>query len=669
MTPERNDDMATTRLAAIYARISTEEQAKGLVPSTGIQVEKCKAKAADLVILVAEDASLIVEEQHSGADLRWDGTKFMSLVRRAERGEFTDLICLNMSRFCRAGVGAYFEQKSYFTSAGVTIHYVQDEVAPDMPFHNTVEALKADAAQFQLDETRRLSIGTRVEWAKQGNIVIGNTPPFGFQPVEDETRRTKRNRPVVVRLDPDPVTGPVLLHMTEHVANGGAVGALKRWLEAEGVRTPKGAAVWHTATIRRILHNPTNYGGRRSHVRHVVERENSARRAASLKTKHTVVPVPEAEQYPVDPARITPIPGLTYDLWRRAIDQLGENKQYSPRGASLSDEERAQRGLLFGGRVRCVVCRGGLRVKHNEYGWIYVCYHTGTAHEGETCISIPAKALDRAVWGLAVTAIRDPSLFERIVTKMDEVGGPQVRVANLRVQRADAQREYDRVSGQLDRLDPDDDLVPDYQAKLRQKKATVATLTDALAAAERDAASEQARRATLAAFHTYAATQRDTLDRKTPYERHVMLRALHTRVRLGHAADPDRVRIVFDVRHLPGASEWLAPDVSEEPDGWFDLSGGLLWQGSLAVLQTDGSSDGLFTPLAPLPIYDPQDPAERAAYLSYLADIGATEDLAAYLADDDARREIGTPHARATDDADGSPPEAGTVGPDARLRS
>src|SRR5690242_770152 len=101
----------STRLAAIYARISTEEQKDASIPSTSVQVAKCREKAAVLGIPVSPDPNLTVEEQHSGDDLRWRGSKFMGLVQRAQRGEFTDLICLDMDRFCRGGPPAYFEQE------------------------------------------------------------------------------------------------------------------------------------------------------------------------------------------------------------------------------------------------------------------------------------------------------------------------------------------------------------------------------------------------------------------------------------------------------------------------------------------------------------------------------------------------------------------------------
>ncbi len=61
--------MTQQRLAAIYARVSTEEQAKGLVTSLETQVALCRGDLAALSIPVASDGSgLIVQEQHSGLD-------------------------------------------------------------------------------------------------------------------------------------------------------------------------------------------------------------------------------------------------------------------------------------------------------------------------------------------------------------------------------------------------------------------------------------------------------------------------------------------------------------------------------------------------------------------------------------------------------------------------
>lgn len=273
---------STTRLAAIYARVSTEEQTKGLVQSTAAQVHLCREKAAALGVVVApDDSGLIVEEQHSGADLRWEGTRFMELVRRAERGDFTDLLCLDVDRFCRGGSDAYGEQKGLFVKAGVTIHYVLTDFGANNPFRGSMEAICADAAQWIRDKAREASVRTRTEWARQGNITRSNIPPFGFVFVEDATLLTRQNRPLVIGLAPDPVTGPALLHITQHVADGGSVYAAKMWLEAQGIPTVSGAPVWQTRTIRRILHNRTNCGARHSLITHEVERAAGSRRPAS----------------------------------------------------------------------------------------------------------------------------------------------------------------------------------------------------------------------------------------------------------------------------------------------------------------------------------------------------------------------------------------------------
>src|SRR5262249_39619835 len=145
---------------------------------------------------------------------------------------------------------------------------------------------------------------------------------FGFQFVCDPVRRTKRNLPVVIGLEPHPVNGPALLSMTEWIANGGAVGALPGWLASQGILTRHGRQVWRESTIRDILHNPTNWGGRRSHTVRSVPRPEGVRRASNLKTRNKQVRIPYEQQKPVADGRVQPIPGLTRELWERALTRL-----------------------------------------------------------------------------------------------------------------------------------------------------------------------------------------------------------------------------------------------------------------------------------------------------------------------------------------------------------
>ena len=230
---------------------------------------------------------------------------------------------------------------------------------------------------------------------------------------------------------------------------------------------------------------------------------------------------------------------------------------------------------MFGGPIRCGVCGNGLRLKR-MYGhiWAYYCPHTGKPAERTSAVQISARKLDGIVWDTAVKAMRNPAFFERLIADTDAAVGPAVRVASLRKQLDDANRSRDKLWSQLDRLDPEDELVADYQDKLRRNKATRDEHTKALAAAEARVEEEQARHATVAAFHAYAAEQRPTLADKTPIEKRRILLAIGTRCRLELGEGMRRLRIAFDIRHLPGAAAWFGP--TDDDDTWFseiDLPG------------------------------------------------------------------------------------------------
>jgi len=599
--------MATERLAAIYARVSTEEQSRGHVASTETQTAKCREKATLLGLPVASDASgLIVQEEHSGTDLRWEGTKFMALVRRAQRHEFTDLICLDIDRFCRGGPEAHFEQMGYFNKAGVTIHWVLFDVPADMPFSKTITTARAEAAQWWRDKIVEATVRNRTEWAKQGNITRSDIPPFGFQFVYDETRHTRRNHPLVIGYVPDPVTGPALLYMTQHVANGGAVSALPAWLEANNIPTPRGAQTWLRETIRRILHNHTNYGGRRSFLTHSAPLPDAANRPKDRKTKNVHRAVPEAEQYIVDPTRITPPEGLTRDLFERALARLAENRAQSARHAVLSPEQRAEHALLFGGLVRCASCGCGLRVKHNNIGgWLYRCSHSDTVHLGEPTITMSAPLLDGIVWDVAVGAMRDPAFLERLVADTDAAAGPALRAAALRALLTEAEGDGAKTLKLIKRLDPDDmddaAVIAVYEDDLRKNKATCAELTKSLAAAEAAVATEDARRTTLAAFHAYAVSQGNDLIDKTPVERWHILRALRTRCRVNSEGTGDRLRVAFDIRGLPGAVGALKPSATEDASCFVDFTQNSVGTYLVEWLQTAGATAFAALPVSTAP--------------------------------------------------------------------
>lgn len=204
------------------------------------------------------------------------------------------------------------------------------------------------------------------------------------------------------------------------------------------------------------------------------------------------------------------------------------------------------------------MCGWALRTRpHQSSGTIYTCAHSGSAHEGDPSVNIATYILDSLVWDLAVTSMRDPAFFDRVLADTDAMGGPAVRAQSLRTQIAELIADHAKLFKQLQRLDSDDpddeQLIHDYHQQLKDKKRQQTDREQSLAAVESILAAEAERRANIEAFHAYAAKHATTLDQKTPIERRRILLALHTRVRVGPGDTLGRVDVRFDIRTLPGA--------------------------------------------------------------------------------------------------------------------
>ncbi len=463
----------------------------------------------------------------------------------------------------------------------MTLRYCLMDLPATMPFANAVESFVADAAQWMKDKILEATMRQRVAYAQAGNILPGKTVPFGWQYVTDPTKLTKTGRPVKIGFIPDVVNGPALLHMYQHIAGGGSSGALKRWLEDHNFKTPQGAAVWNEGSIARILQNSTNWGERMSFRTRNIPHPLGVLRDSDHRSSRVQVRVPIEQQIPVDPARIVLIPGLTKDLAMRALARMAENEAFSARRATASEEERAERALLFGGLVRCSVCGGGMRVKCREANWIYCCFHDRTPHHAERSMNISAKKLDGFVWAVALRSVRDPAFLEELVTVTDTLSAPAIRAGHLERTLAEHERERDNLLKYLRKLDPDNDAnqraIASYETELRQVLDRIADTSATLSAVQVQVQAEEARRASLAAFRAFAAREQEGADAKTPIERRQMLRALRGRVR------------VQPVDVFPRLWGWLTPSATEKPSGWVDFGEGGMFNARVQTLQSEGA--------------------------------------------------------------------------------
>lgn len=228
-------------MIAIYARVSTEEQAKSGY-SLQDQIRECKRKAG------TDNVKEYVDEGISGETLERPALR---KLRQDLRDRIIDkVICLAPDRLSRNATNANLLLKEILRR-GATIEFVNAtfENTPMGLFNFHILAAVAELEKATI--TERMSRGRR-EKARQGKV-IRNYQIYGYD-YNQETEQLVINEQeaAVVRMIFDLFTKP------NEIAQG--MNGIAKHLTAKGIPTKKRAREWHKEVIRQILQNRTYIG-------------------------------------------------------------------------------------------------------------------------------------------------------------------------------------------------------------------------------------------------------------------------------------------------------------------------------------------------------------------------------------------------------------------------
>jgi site-specific DNA recombinase len=410
--------------AAIYARVSTEAQeARGTIGSQlAVLRQRVAAEGDELVAEFCDDG-------HSGA--RLDRPGLDALRDAAEAGLLDAVWCLSPDRLAR--VYAYqVIVLDELARHGVAVRFADAPAIDDDPQARLLTQVQGVIAEYE-----RAKIAERYRrgklWRSRSGEVIAWKPPYGY-------RRIPRSAAGPARLEVfEPEAAVVRRSFDDYLAAGHSMRQITRRLNADGVPSPTGKAVWGVSTLGRLLRNQAYIGRVYYNETESVPDPRPGRRSRQ-------VPRPREEWIEIAVPAV-----VADDLFEAAGRVSRDNSKWSPRRAEPG--QWLLRGLLKCGAcgvgVNCHKMRGRNGTRHRYY---YCRNHDPLRAGGEqhrcTERNIRSDALDGFVFDQVRQALLRPEVLlagERAVatrapTPNDELLAAQLARLERRAEAAQAER-------------------------------------------------------------------------------------------------------------------------------------------------------------------------------------------------------------------------------------
>ena len=518
--------------AAIYARVSTEEQVDGT--SLDEQVRLCRDEAARRGWEVQGE---YVDAGISGTDR--NRPRWRAMLAAGQQREIDAVVVLKLDRFARRAADILTETDR-FIEAGIAFVVVDQAIDMSTPAGRMMRTVLSGVAEMERDLIVGRTVAGQRAKAKNGGRA-GGEPPYGWTL---ENKNTKDSRAVP--------------NETERATLSEAVDCLLRrrmnpqqvvdHLNALGLR-PRKAARWNPDVLRRMLTNPTLYTGTTVW---------GAKASGSFykRSHHTRL---DREGEPLHGDAITielGNPPLTEKQHRAIVRAI---QRRSTRGKSAAAKTQMLSTRLVGACGKHYI---GVSISAKDYD-VYRC--SGRKHINGTdkcqCKQVRADHLNERVWREFVDFIGSADRLEAMARKWLEVP-PDADLADIGAILGKLDREIERKQRALsraldDRYQADDPA--EHEDRIERFRGEVADLRsrrDAHAAIQSASVAKSERLTDLVAL---ASRARGRLESMPEAARREIIQILDIRVTMlgevvmakpERVSEPERVRItgVIDPR-------------------------------------------------------------------------------------------------------------------------
>ncbi|MFY0546403.1 recombinase family protein [Brevibacillus sp. H7] len=356
-------------MIAIYARVSTEEQARSGFSLTD-QLRECRNKAG------TNEVAEYVDEGISGEFL--DRPQLARLRQDIRSGIIHKVICLDPDRLSRKLMHQLLITDEW-DRHGVELQFVNGEYAktPEGTLFYSMRGAIAEFEKAKINE--RMSRGRR-EKARQGRV-LRDFHMYGYDyDKETEQLTVNEQEAQVIRL--------VFRLFTQPDRDVQGMNGIARYLTEAGIPTKRGAKVWHRQVVRQMLAN-------RAYIGEFFQ--NRWNTEGVLANKHK----PPGERQPARPRPIEewislPCPAI---VDRQLFEHAQQLLQMSRRRWSGTQTNR----YLLSGLVRCGLCGQTMTGRQAKHWGKQVRFYTDRKQPAGTKTTgcgqkINGFLLEEAVW-------------------------------------------------------------------------------------------------------------------------------------------------------------------------------------------------------------------------------------------------------------------------------
>lgn len=399
--------------AAIYARVSTKEQAEKKLSIHEVQIPECK----DLI----KEKSWIYARTY--IDEGFDGNAFKNRPKLQKMliediDDYDVVIVWSFDRLVRddpyteANIFKVLDQNKKQVTSVLQREEIVSSDEYDPKSLNVATHRKFRSMQVSYDSLTR-----RERFMKtKARVVLGGKhiaePPYGYKMIREIDPNNQR-RTIGYRA-PDEQEAMILKRIfEERVLVGKSCRKIAFDLNEDGIETRKGKW-WSGPSINQRLRNPLPCG-------YIVWHKSEDRKYGDGRIKR-IFPEKEWKLIPVDrKAEKYYKTIIDKDLYQKAQEIREKNKEIGGRGMGSIKN-------FLTGLIRCPICASSMvktslyRTKHDSYGKGYfICQNW---HNKKKCISAryPSQTIEKIVLEKVKDFINDPEAFEEYLKEKNTTG-------------------------------------------------------------------------------------------------------------------------------------------------------------------------------------------------------------------------------------------------------